>query len=199
MDEDRHLAVAMGLLEQRGLLLLQDPCFPNLVSLIAGEAVRGSWWGHAQGNTIYRVGERLGEQPDVTTAKLISGKVTFVHRSLWPQLIAVGRARAPWQMRDLGSDSMTLLARIDAKRRVMASGKSAKRLELRLLVAGREVHTESGRHATELLHWDGFAERRGLDVALPSPARSRADLEAVVGALNAEFTARGTLAWQGGG
>jgi hypothetical protein len=197
MDEDRHLAAALRLLEQRGLLLLQDPRFPNLVGMIAGEAVRGSWWSHAKGNIIYRVGERLGEHPDVTTAKLVSGKVTFVHRSLWPQLAAVGRARAPWQTRELGSDSVALLTRVDAERRVLASGKSAKQLELRLLVAGQEVHTESGRHATELLHWDSFAERRGLDGTPPPAARSRADLEAVVSALNAECAASGALAWQG--
>jgi hypothetical protein len=196
MDEGRYLAAALRLLEQRGLLLLQDVRLPNLVSMVAGETVRGSWWGHAQGNAIYRVGERLGEHADITTAKLVSRKVTFVHRSLWPQLIAVGRERAPWQMRALESDSMALLTRVDAERRVMASGKGAKRLELRLLVAGQEVHTESGRHATELLNWGSFAERRELHAVIPSAARSKADLAAVVGALNAEFAASGTLAWQ---
>jgi hypothetical protein len=197
MSENRHLADALRLLQQRGVLLLQDVRFPNLVSIVAGEAVRGSWWGHAQGKVIYSVGEKLGEHPDITTAKLVSGKVTFVHRALWPHLVAIGRARAPWQMRELNSDSVALLTRVDTERRVLASGKSVKQLELRLLVAGQEVHTESGRHATELLSWDSFAERRGVHVTLlPPPAQSRTDLEAVVGALNAEFAASGTLAWQ---
>jgi hypothetical protein len=191
-----HVARALQVLEQRGLLLLQDMRLPNLVGLIAGEAVQGSWWGHPQGSAIYRAGEKLGEHRDVTTAKLISTKVTFIHSRLWPQLIAIGRAREPWQMRGLGDEALALLTRVQAEDAVRASGKTAKQLELRLLVASQGVHTESGRHALDLLSWDVFARKRALGVSAVSAAEAQADLEAVVNAMNVEFAAHGTLPWR---
>ena len=73
---------ARAALERWGLLLLQDPVLPSLATLIAGAPIRGSWWGHARGGDIFRVANEL--EQEVVTAKLIDGKVTFVHRRLWP-------------------------------------------------------------------------------------------------------------------
>src|SRR6266704_523157 len=67
-------------LEKYGLLLESDAQLPSLVSIVAGGPVRGSWWGHASGNIIYEVGNRLANHPDVLVIKLVSGKVTFVQR-----------------------------------------------------------------------------------------------------------------------
>src|SRR5947207_13341485 len=77
-------------LARHGLLLLaSDSLFPSVVSLIAGEQVRGSWWGHPLGHTIFRIASELDDHPDVLSCKLLAGKVTFVHRRLWPELQAV--------------------------------------------------------------------------------------------------------------
>jgi len=138
--EQAHVNAALYMLEAHGVLLLQDRRFPNLVQLVAGETVRGSWWGHPQGNVIFRAGERLGGHADIAMAKLISDKVTFVHRRLWPQLVAVGRVREDWQLRDLGTEARTLLARADAERQVLASGKGARQLESKLLVSSLNIH-----------------------------------------------------------
>ena len=50
---------------------------------------------------------------DVMFTKLISGKVTFVHRKLWPEIFAIGTARAPWQMKGLSKSARSLLEMID--------------------------------------------------------------------------------------
>ena len=60
---------------------------PNLAEAIAGGPIRGSWWGHPKGHEIFRVAEAVCESPDVLVCKLIDGKVTYVHRRLWPALV----------------------------------------------------------------------------------------------------------------
>ena len=60
---------------------------PSLAEAIAGGPIRGSWWGHAKGHEIFRVAEFVSESPDVLVCKLIDGKVTYVHRRLWPALV----------------------------------------------------------------------------------------------------------------
>lgn len=59
----------------------------SLAAAIAGEPIRGSWWGHAKGQEIFRASRAVGESPDVLVCKLIDGKVTYVHRRLWPALV----------------------------------------------------------------------------------------------------------------
>lgn len=137
-------------LSKHGLLLLQDKKLPSVVGIITGEVVPGSWWSHPRSQEIFRQLEKLD---DVVTAKLIAGKVTFVHKRLLPALYAVGRSREPWQMRGLSPAARKLLARVDRDGRVRASGPAAKELQLRLLVNAREEHTESGRHETVLEAW----------------------------------------------
>lgn len=60
---------------------------PNLAEAIAGGPIRGSWWAHPKGHDIYRVADAISENEDVLVCKLIDGKVTFVHRRLWPALV----------------------------------------------------------------------------------------------------------------
>ena len=60
---------------------------PSLAEAIAGGPIRGSWWGHAKGHEIFQVAEAVCESPDVLVCKLIDGKVTYVHRRLWPALV----------------------------------------------------------------------------------------------------------------
>jgi hypothetical protein len=60
---------------------------PNLAEAIAGGPIRGSWWGHPKGKEIFRAAEAICESPDVLVCKLIGGKITYVHRRLWPALV----------------------------------------------------------------------------------------------------------------
>jgi hypothetical protein len=137
-------------LAKYGLLLLQDKKLPSAVGIITGVAVSGSWWSHPRANEIFRELQKLDE---VVTAKLIAGKVTFVHARLVPALAAVGASREPWQIRGLSPAARKLLAHVDREGSVRASGAESKELQLRLLVNAREEHTESGRHETVLEPW----------------------------------------------
>ena len=77
-----------GLLEEHGILLeaAQGP-IPSLTELVVGEPIRGSWWGHPAGDEIFRATRALRDSPDVLVARLVNGKVTFVHRRLWPAVV----------------------------------------------------------------------------------------------------------------
>ena len=62
---------------------------PNLAERIAGEPIRGSWWGHSSGREIFAVLKHVRESGDVVATRLIDGKVTLVHRRIWPALVRV--------------------------------------------------------------------------------------------------------------
>jgi hypothetical protein len=62
---------------------------PNLAEWIAGEPIRGSWWGHGSGHEIFAVLTRVLDSPDVIATRLVDGKVTLIHRRLWPALVRV--------------------------------------------------------------------------------------------------------------
>jgi hypothetical protein len=67
---------------------------PSLAATIAGEPIRGSWWAHPKGKEIYRVADAISESDEVLVCRLVEGKVTFVHRRLWPALVKLA-ARFP--------------------------------------------------------------------------------------------------------
>ena len=60
---------------------------PSLAEAIAGGPIRGSWWGHPNGHEIFNVAEAICESPEVLVCKLVEGKVTYIHRRLWPALV----------------------------------------------------------------------------------------------------------------
>jgi hypothetical protein len=60
---------------------------PSLAEHIAGGPIEGSWWGHPKGHEIYRVAEAISESDEILVCKLVEGKVTYVHRRLWPALV----------------------------------------------------------------------------------------------------------------
>jgi hypothetical protein len=60
---------------------------PSLAAAIAGEPIRGSWWAHARGREIFAVTRAIRDSPDVLVCRLVDGKITYVHRRLWPALV----------------------------------------------------------------------------------------------------------------
>jgi hypothetical protein len=80
----------MAALTEHGMLLesARGP-LPNVAEMIAGEAIRGSWWGHPASHAIFDALNFLAESPDVVRTRLVSGKVTLIHRRLWPALARV--------------------------------------------------------------------------------------------------------------
>ncbi len=64
---------------------------PSLAQEIAGEPIVGSWWSHPKGKQIFEVLSAVDEDVDVRAFKLVDGKVTFVHRRVWPALVRLAR------------------------------------------------------------------------------------------------------------
>ena len=91
-------------LKEHGLLLQTDANLPNVCALVVGAPIRGSWWAHPLSHDIFAVNCVLAAHPDVLVVKLISGKVTYLHRALWPAFLAIGRARESWQIERLSHD-----------------------------------------------------------------------------------------------
>lgn len=60
---------------------------PSLAAAIAGEPIRGNWWAHARGHEIFAVTRAIRDSPDVLVCRLIDGKITYVHRRVWPALV----------------------------------------------------------------------------------------------------------------
>src|SRR5882672_6999285 len=67
---------------------------PRLVEAIAGEPVSGSWWGHPRSHQIFATLQPVVASSDVLVCRLVDGKITLVHRRLWPALVRLA-ARFP--------------------------------------------------------------------------------------------------------
>jgi hypothetical protein len=185
----RPIDPVLAALADKQVLLTQDKTLPNVVGLLTGESLRTSWWSHPKAHLIFSVLSELAEHPDVLFTKLLYRKDTLVHRSLWPAILAVGRARDRWQVRGLSRDAKRLLERLDeGDSPVRAAGAPVKELESRLLATGREFHTESGRHEMVLESWHAWSRRVGCD-AVRSVPRARETLEEAAVAIGAPLKA----------
>ena len=60
---------------------------PSLAEAIAGELIRGSWWAHPKGHEIFLCSRAVRQSRDVLVCRLVGGKITYVHRRLWPALV----------------------------------------------------------------------------------------------------------------
>ena len=171
------------------MLLVHDAVLPSATSIVVGRPVEGSWWSHPRANDIYDAIQPLDEV--ATRVKLVTQKQTFVHRRLWPALVAVGTARANWQMRGLSEDGAALLSAVARRRTPVATRdlmpradtkrrqRVVREVEQRLLLHTDEVHTESGAHAKYAQTWRTFARANGIDES-PTASAARAAFEAAV-------------------
>jgi hypothetical protein len=79
---------ALAFIRQHGVVLeAAHGRVPSLAEAIAGEPVRGSWWSHPKSQEIFAVTRAIRDSDDVLVCRLVKGKVTFVHRRLWPALV----------------------------------------------------------------------------------------------------------------
>jgi hypothetical protein len=198
------LAACRRALRDTGLLIVQDARLTSVTTLVCGEAVRGSWWGHEQAHSIFDVLQELYDEAAV--AKLVAAKQTLVHRSLWPSLVGAGNERAAWQLEGLRHDARSALTAIDAEPAPVRADQLAvastrkiadvvRDLERRLLVASNEVHTETGRHVKVVQPWEMWAASVGIDAfALPNARDARQELEAAARRLDPDG-ARPRLPW----
>jgi hypothetical protein len=62
---------------------------PSLAELVAGEPITSSWWGHPAGHAIFAAINEVAESPDAVRLRLVNGKITLIHRRLWPAVVRV--------------------------------------------------------------------------------------------------------------
>jgi hypothetical protein len=186
-------------LREFDLLLSTDPKFPSVSGLVVGDVGGRSWWAHPQAKQMYGLSCALFDHPDVLLVKLISRKVTFIHRPLWPAIVAIGTAREPWQMDGLSKEAKALLKKTDSGGKIESSGDAVRELETRLLAHATSVHTEHGFHKKEVQGWKTWARSAKLSKVSLTPGEAKAQLESVVARLNQKCGAKGTLPWHGRG
>ena len=79
---------AIDLVRQHGVVL-ESAGGPvvNFAACVVGHDIHGSWWGHPRSQEIFRLTRAVRASEQVLVCRLIAGKVTFVHRELWPALV----------------------------------------------------------------------------------------------------------------
>ncbi|HEV8246832.1 MAG TPA: hypothetical protein VGP93_13735 [Polyangiaceae bacterium] len=183
-------------IEQHGLLLKHDARLPCATQLIAGGSVPGSWWSHEKGSLIYEVLSSLDDD-EVAYPKLLAGKVTLVHRRLWPALVAAARSGGAWQYEGLKLDARALLTRVQTEKRLRSDrlelaprsrkvGILVSELESRLLVYSEGEHTEAGHHARVLFSYEAWQKKKRVR-DLPDAERA---LEILAGAARSSLPER---------
>lgn len=65
---------------------------PNLAEAVAGERVHGSWWGHKKGRAIFQATRTVRDCDEVLVCRLVGGKITYVHRRLWPAIVRLANS-----------------------------------------------------------------------------------------------------------
>ena len=204
-DVRRAVDRVRAVLDREGLLLSHDPEITSATSIIAGAPIRGTWWSHPRGSLIYDAMGVLEEE--VAWPKLVIGKITLVHRRLWPALFVVGTCRAPWQMNKLKHDAEWLLKQVSTRKSLRSDrldlppgsrkmGVVVTDLEQRLLVCTRSEHTEGGHHARYVETWATWQEQVKLSKAgLPLLDQALDLLTAPVRKLTKQPSLKGWLPW----
>jgi hypothetical protein len=95
--------------EQHGVVLAsaRGPV-PSVAEAVVGQPIVGSWWAHPKGKAIFAALSELDDSDDVRCFKLVDGKVTFVHRRVWPALacLASGGALAAERVASIQQEHM---------------------------------------------------------------------------------------------
>lgn len=90
---------ALAFVREHGVVLVSARgAAPRLTEAIVGEPIKGSWWAHAQSHRIYAILGAVTESDQVLVCRLVNGKVTLVHRRLWPALVRLANRFAPEQL-----------------------------------------------------------------------------------------------------
>lgn len=81
---------ALAFVEQHGVVLASARGkVPTLTESIIGAPIKGSWWGHPEGKRIFAVLGEVQEHDNILVCRLLAGKLTLVHRRLWPAVAAL--------------------------------------------------------------------------------------------------------------
>lgn len=83
---------AIAFVEEHGVVLASGKGpVPRLTEAIVNEPIKGSWWAHPKSHHIFAILRAVSDCDDVLVCRLVDGKVTLVHRRLWPALVRVAK------------------------------------------------------------------------------------------------------------
>ncbi len=86
---------AMAFVREQGVVLVSGKgAVPRLTEVIVGGPIRGSWWAHPKSHQIFAILQAVTHSKEILVCRLVDGKITLVHRRLWPALVRIaGRFR----------------------------------------------------------------------------------------------------------
>ena len=90
---------AIAFVKKHGVVLASARgAAPRLTEEIAGEPIHGSWWAHPHGRRIFKILSAVTESDEILVCRLVDGKVTLVHRRLWPAVVRLAKHFSPAQL-----------------------------------------------------------------------------------------------------
>jgi hypothetical protein len=79
---------AMAFVREQGVVLVSGKgAVPRLTEAIVGEPIKGSWWAHPRSHQIFAILQAVTHSKEILVCRLVDGKITLVHRRLWPALV----------------------------------------------------------------------------------------------------------------
>jgi hypothetical protein len=70
---------------------------PSFAEAVVGQPIDGNWWRRSDARAIFRATRAVRDSSDVLVCRLIGGRITYVHRRLWPAMVRladeIGRSR----------------------------------------------------------------------------------------------------------
>jgi len=99
MNTCANASEALAFVREHGVVLASAKgSAPRLTEAIIGEPIKGNWWTHAKSREIYAVLKAVTESEEVLVCRLVGGKITLVHRRLWPSLVRLAKRFTPEQL-----------------------------------------------------------------------------------------------------
>jgi hypothetical protein len=87
---------ALAFVRKHGVVLASAKgAVPRLTEAIVDGPIKGSWWAHPKSHQIFAILQSVTESEDVLVCRVVGGKVTLVHRRLWPALVRVAARFQP--------------------------------------------------------------------------------------------------------
>jgi hypothetical protein len=87
---------AIAFIRRHGVVLQAARGFePSFAAQVAGAPIKGSWWAHPKGHEIFDLLQKVHDSSAVLVCTLAGGRITYVHRRLWPAFIRLAEHFPP--------------------------------------------------------------------------------------------------------
>jgi len=115
---------------------------------VADERISGNWWSHPKSHQIFALTRLIRNSPEVLVCRLVDGKITYVHRRVWPALVRLAGELKHERLAEI-RERHTALGRHEVKRRAFPTWVSApvRRAAARLTEAEARLELGTWRNA----------------------------------------------------